>query len=323
MTVIFLTIAIAILLLLLAGATVYMLRFACVRRSDSISVWESPSMFRASDPLFEKLGADVTAAREALYAAGKSAEELTLTSADGLSLKGRLIPSARSETVGVILMLHGYRSNPTVDFGGIAVKLTEMGFAILLADQRAHGASEGRYITYGVKERYDAVGWCEILAERFPELPIMLLGLSMGASTVLMASSLPLPKNVRAVVADCGYTTPDAICRKVMREDLHIPTFPLLHTTKLLARLAAGFSFDGASAADSAAASPLPILLFHGEGDRFVPHSMAEEIAEKTGERCKLYSVPEAGHGRSYVCDPDGYLEAFKSFSLSTGFRII
>ena len=49
-------------------------------------------------------------------------------------------------------------------------------------------------------------------------------GLSMGAATVLMASELELPSNVIGIIADCGYTSPGAIVRKVSR-DVRIPAW--------------------------------------------------------------------------------------------------
>ena len=61
----------------------------------------------------------------------------------------------------------------------------------------------------GVKERYDARDWAVWAKSHFgPEVPIFLMGVSMGAATVLLAAGLDLPANVCGIVADCGYTSP-------------------------------------------------------------------------------------------------------------------
>ena len=50
-------------------------------------------------------------------------------------------------------------------------------------------------------------------------IPIYLEGVSMGAATVLMAAGLPeLPANVRGVIADSPYSSPEEIIRKVLPE---------------------------------------------------------------------------------------------------------
>ena len=124
-------------------------------------------------------------------------------------------------------MMHGFRSNPVFDFGASAHDFASRGFILCMPCQRAHGDSEGRHLTFGIKERYDALEWCRFLAKRFPDLPILMCGISMGSSTVLMASSLELPERVVGVIADCGYTTPAEVCKKVLNVDLHLPAFPL------------------------------------------------------------------------------------------------
>ncbi|MFR7743588.1 MAG: hypothetical protein ACLU3I_10065 [Acutalibacteraceae bacterium] len=84
--------------------------------------------------------------------------------------------------------------------------------------RRAHGQSEGVYITFGIHERRDAATWAQYAAMHFgPDHPLFLGGLSMGATTVLLASALELPPSVRGVIADCGFSSPEAIMRSVLQ----------------------------------------------------------------------------------------------------------
>ncbi len=62
------------------------------------------------------------------------------------------------------------------------------GHNVLMIEERAHLESEGHTITFGIKERYDALDWIRYALQRFGEdTRIILVGISMGAATVLMA----------------------------------------------------------------------------------------------------------------------------------------
>ena len=204
-------------LAVLSVATVYMYRVACRRRKkDDRSVWDRV-VFPLGESDLQKFEPMLSDGRAWLLERGKAEDvrRVSITSFDGLKLNARIIPQeGRSTPRGIILMLHGYRSNPLHDFGGSAKDFASRGFMLCFPCQRAHGDSEGIHLTYGVKERHDALSWCRFLEREYPGLPIIMCGISMGASTVLMASSLDLPKSVCGIIADCGYTTPEEICKR-------------------------------------------------------------------------------------------------------------
>ena len=182
--------------------------------------------------------------------------------------------------------------------------LYEHGCSVLVIDQRAHGRSEGKYIAYGVLERYDCQQWAWFLhAKLGGRVPIFLEGMSMGASTVMMAAELALPPSVVGIIADCGYNSPWEELRHCIKYRYHLPVFPVLPLTELMCRLVAGYSLKGASAAASLASSPLPLLIIHGMDDDFVPATMtAENYAAAAGEKRQIL-VPGARHALSYLVD--------------------
>ena len=196
-------------------------------------------------------------------------EPVTITAFDGVQLCGRYYHVRDGAPVQI--ELHGYRGNALRDFCGGNKLAREAGMNTLLVDERANGRSGGRTITFGVKERRDCLSWIECANSRFGPVPIFLAGVSMGAATVLMAAGLPLPANVAGIIADCPYSSPEAIIRKVCREDMHLPPALLMPFVRLAARLFGRFRLDGASAVEAARDTGIPILLLHGEDDRFVP----------------------------------------------------
>lgn len=231
-------------------------------------------------------------------------ETVTITSHDGLSLHGRYYHTR--DGAPVQLLFHGYRSHAMRDCAGAYILAKKMEFNILSVDQRAHCNSGGRVITFGICERRDCVTWANYIAKRFPDSPIVLGGLSMGAATVLMASELDLPENVCAIIADCPYSSPKAIIRKVCR-DRHIPDALAYPFIRIGARLFGGFSLNCCSAEQAIQNAKVPILLIHGEDDRFVPCEMSRRIHEANKDISTLHTFPDAGHGLCYMTDPLRY----------------
>ncbi len=241
-------------------------------------------------------------------------EDVFITSFDGLRLHAKFY-AASERKAPVQIMFHGYKSSAERDFCGGLREGIDGGFNVLLVDQRAHGESEGKYLTFSVNERFDCLSWASYAAERFGnDVKIYLYGISMGAATVLMASALPLPKSVSGIVADCGYTSPKAIICSVLR-DHHVPAAPVYAVARLGARLFCSFDLDSASAPDALSRSHIPVLFIHGDDDRFVPCRMSRENFEASAaEHKKLLIVHNAGHGLSYMLDRPAYLSALHEF---------
>lgn len=200
-------------------------------------------------------------------------EDVWIRSDDGLHLHGKYYAGRPGAPVQI--MMHGYKSGAERDFCGGAQIAVQGGYHVLLVDQRAHGKSEGRCLTFGIQERYDCRAWVNYALGRFgADTKILLYGVSMGAATVLMAGGLNLPRNVVGIVADCGYSSPAAIIRKVIR-DQHLPIFPVYQLIRLGGKLFGGFDLESATVTDALAHCDIPVLLIHGGDDRFVPCDIA------------------------------------------------
>lgn len=240
-------------------------------------------------------------------------ETVEIQSHDGLRLFGRYYHV--QDGAPLHIQLHGYRSYAMRDFCGGNPLVRERGHNTLVVDQRAHGKSEGHTISFGINERLDCLAWANYAAKRFgKETPIFLTGVSMGAATVLMASELPLPASVVGIIADCPYSSPRAIIRKVIG-DMRLPVaaaYPLVCIGAYLFGGICGLSKHGAVYA--VANTKLPILLIHGEADSYVPYSMSREIAAACASKVRLESFPNADHAMSYMTDLDHYTSATCEF---------
>ena len=238
-------------------------------------------------------------------------ESVTIRSHDGLKLHGRYYHYRDGAPVEILC--HGYRSHPYRDCSGGHSLSRKLQYNALVIDQRAHGDSEGKVISFGVNERLDCQSWANYAADRFPGVPIILSGLSMGAATVLMVSELELPGTVCAIIADSPYSSPGAILEKVCKER-HYPMTVCRPFLYLAARLWGRFDLRKCTAKDAVRKAKVPILLIHGEDDRLVPWTMSQEIALACASPVNVEIFPDAGHGLCYVNAPRKYEKVVVEF---------
>ena len=239
-------------------------------------------------------------------------EDFYITSHDGLKLHGRYYEYAPGAPIE--LMVHGYRGTGDRDLCGGVQRCFKLGRSALVIDQRTTGESEGKVITFGIREHLDCRAWAAFMADHFgPDAKIILTGISMGASTVIMAAGAPLPPQVKGVLADCGFSAAKDIICKVIRQ-LKLPAKLLYPFVRLGAMVFGGFDPERYSAREAAKTATVPIIFFHGETDDFVPYEMSKENFDACTSRKMLITTPGAGHGLCYPVDPKGYLQALRDF---------
>ena len=235
------------------------------------------------------------------------------TSYDGLKLSGRYYH--KSDDAPLCICFHGYRGSAVFDFSIMGQFLQDEGYNVLLVDQRAHFGSGGHTITYGIRERRDVLSWIKYANERFgSDKPIYLFGISMGATTVVMASGLNLPDNVKMICADCPFSSPRDIIYYVAKRWYKFPN--LLWALIRASALVYGHLIipRNITAANAVKNTNKPILLIHGEADYFVPKEMSEKIKQSNPDCVELHTFPGAYHGVSYFADPERYISIVRDF---------
>ena len=242
-------------------------------------------------------------------------EDVFITAEDGIKLHAIYL-SAGEMHDRLVIIHHGFTSK--AEDGLFHIKaFYEMGYDILAVDLRAHGKSEGKYVGFGILDRYDTLGWIRYVRDRFgKDMRILLHGTSMGATTSLMALGLPeVREEVSAVISDCAFTSPDEIFSHVMKKDYHLPAFPFMSVYNLVTQLKAGYRGDEYSTLQALAENDtVPVLFIHGSEDKFVPVWMAEQNYEACiAEKAKLI-VEGGGHGSSAYENPELYINTEKEF---------
>ena len=245
-------------------------------------------------------------------------EDVSVRSFDGLTLRGRYYEYCADAPLEILF--HGYRGNSERDLSAGVERCFALGRNALIVDHRASGESEGKTITFGILERKDCLSWADFAVRRFGSgVKIILTGISMGAATVMMAVGEELPKNVVCVLADCGYSSPKEIIKKVMG-DLKLPAALFYPFVKLGAKLFGGFDLEETSAMEAVKRAKVPVIFIHGESDDFVPCDMSRSLYEACVSPKKIMTVPGAGHGTAYLKDREAYLSALRDFEKDCGF---
>jgi pimeloyl-ACP methyl ester carboxylesterase len=204
---------------------------------------------------------------------------------DGVELRGWLFP-ARPPVKGTVIFLHGRNQNRDAGIV-VARRLVPLGYDVLAYDSRAHGASEGKYSTFGFYEKHDVSRAIDFLgADR-----VVLAGVSLGSAVAIQAAAED--PRVVGVVAVSSFSSMEEIVRE------RIPRVVGDGQVQGALREVEQRSGMRVKDADSVAAArrvSVPVLLLHGDRDAFTPLVHTQQIyAALQGER-EIVQVPGARH---------------------------
>ncbi len=246
---------------------------------------------------------------------------IEMDSYDSIKLRAILWESPEPAR-GSILLMHGFHSGPLREFATLAIFFHELGFNVIMPYQRAHGLSDGSFLTFGVKERFDCRDWALKINELYgQDKPLFIGGISMGCATVTMASGLDLPLNVRGIIADCGFTEPYEITRWTATNIMNV--WPgvadvLIASTNWYCNHVAGFDLKEYSTYKALNKTDLPFLFITGTNDKTVPYEMTMTnfmlYKQRHPDRTKLVLFEDAPHAISYLMDENKYKAEVKKF---------
>ena len=286
--------AVAVTVLLLFIAIAYAVFKVAFRADTDFSNSAGRYENSKKKPYMERVFAGMEHANE------MDCKRVSIKSHDGLTLSARYYDRGGQD---IALLFHGYRSKAEYDFGCMLDTLFDMGYSVLLVDQRAHGMSEGKYITFGINESKDCQRWCDYAANELVAKSIVLCGISMGAATVMTATALELPKEVCAMISDCGFTSPSEIILRILESSkIPCPRFILRLTNALFCK-PHGFDLFSPAAVDAMRKNTLPTLFIHGDEDGFVPCDMGRESFDACAVEKELLIIPKCDHAMSFLVD--------------------
>ena len=238
---------------------------------------------------------------------------VTMKNRSGMQLFGHWYPYEGAERT--VILVHGWHGAWHQDFSGIAPFLHDAKCNLLLIEQRCHNSSDGKLISYGILERYDVEDWVSYTRENLSALPLYLYGMSMGASTVLMASVLPGCADVKGIISDCGFTSPHEIISLTVKRRVGRELPITLAAVGKLCHLRANFRYKDYSTVDALKQNTnIPMLFIHGDEDDFVPCEMTYQNYLACAAPKEILIVKGANHGRCCVVDAEAYQKKVLDF---------
>lgn len=230
-----------------------------------------------------------------------------------MRLKAHYIPTENAKRT--IIEFHGWHGRWDVDFSASSPELHKLGCNLLLVEQRGQGESDGNVMTFGIKEKFDVQDWINWYQKEIDDqIPIYLGGVSMGAATLLMASSFKFPKEVKAIFSDCGFSNAYEIIRLVGKNYFHVPEHPFMDSILRACQKKYGFDLKDGDALAAVRKATIPILFVHGTADKFVPCFMGETAFAACNAPKDLLLVEGAVHGRSFLVDKKAYMEKMQEY---------
>ena len=304
--------AVALSAVTLIGASFYLFKYA-IARSDKVTMESLIQRMKdryKDDPVKSKWGYMIEEGYNKFLK--QPVEEVFITNRENMKLRGYLMECEGATKT--VIFVHGWRSIPLFDFSCIWEYYRNHKFNVLFIEHRAHRESEGKYLYFGVKERFDVIDWANWLNERYgSDKKIFLSGISMGSATVMMAVGTEgLPENVVGASCDCGYTSATGIFCHVLKTKFNLPAFPILNVAGIIAKLFAKFDFEEFTSTEGVKNAKIPLVFIHGTADDFVPveHTYTN-IKACTTEHVDII-VEGAEHGLSYFTDPQAVTEGLE-----------
>lgn len=246
--------------------------------------------------------------------------EENIKSNDGLNLWANVYEQNSDNWV---ILVHGYQSS-SKGVEDLAVEYFNRGFSVITPDLRAHGNSDGDYITMGLHDSKDIVLWAEYIVNKNTNAKIVLHGESMGAATVLLATGEPnLPQNVVATIEDSGYTNGYQMMVEQLEYRFGLPQFPVMNLANMMCKVRAGYDMKDVDVLKAIENATIPILFMHGEQDIFVLPYMQTVLYDAYQGPKDIIVFPDADHTASNKLNPEIYypkvftfLNEFADFSV-------
>jgi fermentation-respiration switch protein FrsA (DUF1100 family) len=247
---------------------------------------------------------------EELYNSWKK-EEVIINSPFGYHIYGLYFPAPDSRKT--VILSHGitYTLYGSVKYMKMFM---DLGFNVFIYDNRFHGRSGGANSTLGFHEKYDLKRITDWVESKIGEGCIIgTHGESMGAAISLQHAAID--PRIRFVIEDCSFNRLDTLLAHRLKEDYHIPRYPLLQMVALICKILSGMVIKEVSPEEAVKRISSPILFIHGEKDDFIPVEMIEKLAaNKIEGPKKVFRVANAGHAESFWTDPKEYVSVVRDF---------
>ncbi len=232
---------------------------------------------------------------------------------DSLTLKASYVIPEGNNPDATIICLHGIGGN-RLQYLSTAKKLAEKNIATVLLDLRAHGLSEGDYITYGYYEKQDVIVIVDTLLARGVTTPIGVWGNSLGGAIALQ--SLALDSRLDFGIVESTFINMNQVVYDYQERYSYGLSLPFLCDISLdAADDMANFDHEEVAPLESVKKIEQPLLIAHGTADERIPIAYGEQLFDSLASEVKVfYPVEGAGHKNLKSVGGDAYYDRVFEF---------
>lgn len=231
-------------------------------------------------------------------------EEFMMQSGDGVTLCGHYYKNENSDKIAILC--HGFHGTKVGLYGVFDCLYFDGKCDVLIIDQRAHGKSGGKYITYGGYEQHDVCDWCSAVAKAYPEKKIILYGVSMGGTAALLAaSSKDMTKNLACVISDCGFSSMLGTFHRKMSKKIGFFSWIVEPFLWRICVKRAKFDPLYIDVPSHIYSICVPVLFIHGDCDELVPISEGRKNYDACPTKKNFVTSHGSKHGTNFYFAPD------------------
>ena len=235
-------------------------------------------------------------------------ENLEIISHDGLKLKAVFYPGTGNKTV---IWVHGYTSHAERESAFPGLFYLSLGYNVLIPYLRAHGPSEGTYLSFGALEYRDIMQWVNAVNDRYPKGKIILHGLSMGGAVVLDLSDKPMD-NVACLIADAPNVSIQEVFRSVSQSVFKKHFAPVFDCALERFRKEFGVDARDFEALEIVKNSRYPIFLTAGSNENL--EDTLNALKDTNPMDTEVLILPGCNHGNGMYKQTELYQSAIKAF---------
>ena len=285
-------------------ATVFLFLFVAAPLLLSAAVVNRRFQFR--DPLRGKTPSDL----------GMPYEEIAFPSPPDLTLRGWYIPGDPGQTA--VIFCHGLNRS-RVEMLPQARFVHSLGFSAMLFDFRHHGDSTGARTTLGAKEKDDVLAAAAWIRQRRPESGVMLWGISMGATSAMLAARVD--REIRGIISDSSFLSFRDVIDHHFRLFFGLPPWPIADEVRALMEWRGSFRGDDIDVLQAARdLGTRPAMFVGQDGDLRVPPTIARQLFVASASPVKrLLILRGERHGHAYADHLEQYQQAVIEFLNAAG----
>ena len=221
---------------------------------------------------------------------------------------------------GVVIFVHGFRGAFERDFTAMlrAPDFENLGYRSMIIsyrnDANAPKDPSGLY-QYGVTEWIDLDNAIKYVEQNINPDKIVLWGTSGGGGPVTSwLQNNPNSERVDGIIFEApviSFWESVEVNGKARYPFIPELFFPYI---KLFTEIRYGVDFDTMDFRDALVTSEVPVLLFHGDDDEWVPVDMSDYIAENRRTNFTYIRMSNVGHVTSWNADPVRYIFEITKF---------